>query len=141
MTIYIAIGYIFKRKTSIILPTDCVLITNISSLYIKKWIRAVCPIIEIITSAYSIILWYSFFFYFVFWHFCISFPSEISIEELQNARESESKYKQQNIEALKREKMLIRRLAAKEQEMQEYVVNTVEYFFKLYDHVLDRLQW
>lgn len=44
------------------------------------------------------------------------------IEELQNVRESESRYKQQNIEALKREKMLIRRLAAKEQEMQEYVV-------------------
>lgn len=47
---------------------------------------------------------------------------KFDIEELQNARESESKYKQQHVEALKREKMLIRRLAAKEQEMQEYVV-------------------
>lgn len=47
---------------------------------------------------------------------------KFEIEELQNARESESKFKQQHIEALKREKMLIRRLAAKEQEMQEYVV-------------------
>lgn len=46
----------------------------------------------------------------------------IQIEELQNVRESESKYKQQHIDALKREKMLVRRLAAKEQEMQEYVV-------------------
>lgn len=55
------------------------------------------------------------------------FLSEIwKIEELQNVRESESKYKQQHIEALKREKMLIRRLAAKEQEMQEYVVNCVK---------------
>lgn len=43
-------------------------------------------------------------------------------EELQNVRESESRYKQQHIEAQKREKMLIRRLAAKEQELQEYVV-------------------
>lgn len=43
-------------------------------------------------------------------------------EELQNVRESESRYKQQHIEAQKREKMLIRRLAAKEQEMQEYIV-------------------
>lgn len=51
------------------------------------------------------------------------FP-KIQTEELQNARESESKFKQQHIEALKREKMLIRRLAAKEQEMQEYVVRS-----------------
>lgn len=43
-------------------------------------------------------------------------------EELQNVRESESRYKQQHIEAQKREKMLVRRLAAKEQELQEYVV-------------------
>lgn len=48
--------------------------------------------------------------------------SKIRFEELQNVRESESRYKQQHIEVLKREKMLIRRLAAKEQEMQEYVV-------------------
>lgn len=45
-------------------------------------------------------------------------------EELQNVRESESRYKQQINEAQKREKMLIRRLAAKEQEMQEYVVRS-----------------
>ncbi|XP_055319002.1 pre-mRNA-splicing regulator female-lethal(2)D [Sitodiplosis mosellana] len=47
-------------------------------------------------------------------------------EELQNVKESESRYKQQHIEAQKREKMLIRRLAAKEQEMQEYINQNAE---------------
>ena len=59
-------------------------------------------------------------------YFCFFFIlPDLWIEELQNVRESESKYKQQHIEALKREKMLIRRLAAKEQEMQEYVVRNL----------------
>lgn len=43
-------------------------------------------------------------------------------EELQNVRESEGRYKQQFMEAQRRERMLIRRLAAKEQEMQDYAV-------------------
>lgn len=46
-------------------------------------------------------------------------------EELQTTRESESKCKQQLIDAQRREKMLIRRLAAKEQEMQEYIVSAI----------------
>ena len=62
-------------------------------------------------------------FLFQFHFLCVFFVPKIRLEELQNARESELKYKQQHIEALKREKMLIRRLAAKEQEMQEYVVS------------------
>lgn len=45
-----------------------------------------------------------------------------NLEELQSTRLSESKYKQQLIDAQRREKMLIRRLAAKEHEMQEYIV-------------------
>lgn len=57
-------------------------------------------------------------FYFCFYRF---FLCQLT-EELQNVRESESRYKQQHTEAQKREKMLIRRLAAKEQELQEYVV-------------------
>lgn len=63
-------------------------------------------------------------FYFIFYCF-------YSIEELQNARESESRYKQQHIETQKREKMLIRRLAAKEQEMQEYIVSQINQDFFL----------
>lgn len=43
-------------------------------------------------------------------------------EELQNVRESEARFKQQCTDALRRERMLIRRLAAKEQEMQDYAV-------------------
>lgn len=44
------------------------------------------------------------------------------IEELQNVRESEARFKQQYADAQRRERMLIRRLAAKEQEMQDYAV-------------------
>lgn len=57
-----------------------------------------------------------------------------STEELQNVKESELRYKQQHIEAQKREKMLIRRLAAKEQEMQEYIVSDVieKYLLKMH---------
>lgn len=57
-------------------------------------------------------------------NFSISFHKNNPTEELQNLKESESRYKQQYMEAQKREKVLIRRLAAKEQEMQEYVVRT-----------------
>lgn len=46
-------------------------------------------------------------------------------EELQSIKESESRYKQQFLEGQKREKVLVRRLAAKEQEMQEYVVSVI----------------
>jgi len=44
------------------------------------------------------------------------------IGELASLRESENKYRQQYIEASHREKILVRRLASKEQEMQEYIV-------------------
>lgn len=54
---------------------------------------------------------------------CLFMHSLIIIaEELQNARESEARYKQQCVDAQRRERMLIRRLAAKEQEMQDYAV-------------------
>lgn len=46
-------------------------------------------------------------------------------EELQSLKESELRYKQQFLDAQKREKVLVRRLAAKEQEMQEYVVSLI----------------
>lgn len=41
---------------------------------------------------------------------------------LTSLRESESKYRQQYVEASHREKILVRRLASKEQELQEYIV-------------------
>jgi len=44
------------------------------------------------------------------------------IGELASLRESENKYRQQYIEASHREKILVRRLASKEQELQEYIV-------------------
>lgn len=44
------------------------------------------------------------------------------IGELASLRESENKYRQQYIEASHREKILVRRLASKEQELQEYLV-------------------
>lgn len=43
-------------------------------------------------------------------------------DELRHVRESESRLKQQYAEAQRREKLLVRRLAAKEQEMQDYAV-------------------
>lgn len=47
-------------------------------------------------------------------------------EELQNVRDSEARYKQQFLEAQRRERMLIRRLASKEQEMQDYATQNIE---------------
>ncbi|XP_020283851.1 pre-mRNA-splicing regulator female-lethal(2)D-like isoform X2 [Pseudomyrmex gracilis] len=41
--------------------------------------------------------------------------------ELASLRESENKYRQQYVEASHREKILVRRLASKEQELQEYI--------------------
>lgn len=46
-------------------------------------------------------------------------------DELRHVRESESRYKQQYAEAQRREKLLVRRLAAKEQEMHDYAVRFV----------------
>ena len=44
-------------------------------------------------------------------------------DEISTLRESEEKLKTQQTEASRRENVLVMRLAAKEQEMQEYVVN------------------
>lgn len=44
------------------------------------------------------------------------------VGELASLRESENKYRQQYVEASHREKILVRRLASKEQELQEYIV-------------------
>jgi len=46
----------------------------------------------------------------------------IFIEELQTLRESELRLRQQHGESQRRERILVRRLAAKEQEMQDYSV-------------------
>ena len=46
----------------------------------------------------------------------------IAAEELGSLRESEEKLKQQQQEATQRENMLVMRLSAKEQELQDYVV-------------------
>ena len=45
-------------------------------------------------------------------------------DELSGLRESEEKLKQQQVEATRRENVLVMRLTAKEQEMQEYMVNS-----------------
>lgn len=50
-------------------------------------------------------------------------------EELKSLRESETKLKQQYAESQRRERILVRRLAVKEQEMQDYVVNTANYSY------------
>lgn len=50
------------------------------------------------------------------------FKNYFFIGELVSLRESENKYRQQYIEASHREKILVRRFASKEQEMQEYIV-------------------
>ena len=42
--------------------------------------------------------------------------------ELANLRDSEDRMRQQHLESTQREKVLVRRLATKEQEMQEYAV-------------------
>ena len=46
-------------------------------------------------------------------------------DEISTLRESEEKLKIQQTEANRRENVLVMRLAAKEQEMQEYVVNVL----------------
>ncbi|XP_031366041.1 pre-mRNA-splicing regulator female-lethal(2)D isoform X2 [Apis dorsata] len=46
--------------------------------------------------------------------------------DLSSLRESESKYRQQHAEASHREKILVRRLASKEQELQEYINQIAE---------------
>lgn len=48
------------------------------------------------------------------------------IGELASLRESENKYRQQYVEASHREKILVRRLASKEQELQEYINQITE---------------
>lgn len=45
------------------------------------------------------------------------------IAELTNLKEVEERVKQQHADLLLREKVLVRRLGAKEQEMQEYAVS------------------
>lgn len=44
------------------------------------------------------------------------------VAEIVSLRDTEDKSKQQHSDLLLREKVLVRRLAAKEQEMQEYAV-------------------
>lgn len=44
---------------------------------------------------------------------------------LEKAKEVEDRIKQQYAESQHREKVLVRRLAAKEQEIQDYVVSTL----------------
>ena len=52
-------------------------------------------------------------------------------EEIVGLRESEEKLKQQQMEASRRENVLVMRLTAKEQEMQEYIVSiAVPYFLR-----------
>lgn len=46
---------------------------------------------------------------------------------LEKAKEAEEKTKQQYAESQHREKVLVRRLAAKEQEIQDYVVSKLTY--------------
>ncbi|XP_015110810.1 pre-mRNA-splicing regulator WTAP [Diachasma alloeum] len=52
---------------------------------------------------------------------CLEAQSAAQEGELASLRESEDKYRQQYGEASHREKILVRRLASKEQELQEYV--------------------
>ncbi|XP_011301678.1 pre-mRNA-splicing regulator WTAP [Fopius arisanus] len=52
---------------------------------------------------------------------CLEAQSAAQEGELASLRESEEKYRQQYGEASHREKILVRRLASKEQELQEYV--------------------
>lgn len=47
-------------------------------------------------------------------------------EELQSVRESESRLKQQYAESQRRERILVRRLAVKEQEIQDYAIQITE---------------
>lgn len=47
----------------------------------------------------------------------------IILGDLNSLKESEEKYRQQYAEASHREKILVRRLASKEQEVREYAVS------------------
>lgn len=49
-------------------------------------------------------------------------------EEVQSLKDSESKLKQQYAESQRRERILARRLAVKEQEMQDFAVSFVEIY-------------
>lgn len=44
-------------------------------------------------------------------------------EEVATLKQSETTLKQQNVDAQRRERLLVRRLATKEQEMQDYMVS------------------
>lgn len=59
--------------------------------------------------------------------FFFSLPFLNLTEELQILRESELRLKQQNAESQRRERILARRLALKEQEMQDYTVSILWY--------------
>ncbi|XP_029164338.1 pre-mRNA-splicing regulator WTAP isoform X1 [Nylanderia fulva] len=52
---------------------------------------------------------------------CLEAQAAAQEGELASLRESENKYRQQYVEASHREKILVRRLASKEQELQEYI--------------------
>ena len=54
-----------------------------------------------------------------------------STEELHSIKESESKLKQQYAESQRRERILARRLAVKEQEMQDFAVSIELVVFKI----------
>ncbi|XP_077267750.1 pre-mRNA-splicing regulator female-lethal(2)D isoform X1 [Temnothorax americanus] len=57
---------------------------------------------------------------------CLEAQAAAQEGELTSLRESENKYRQQYIEASHREKILVRRLASKEQELQEYINQITE---------------
>ncbi|XP_029676355.1 pre-mRNA-splicing regulator WTAP-like isoform X1 [Formica exsecta] len=57
---------------------------------------------------------------------CLETQAAAQEGELASLRESENKYRQQYVEASHREKILVRRLASKEQELQEYINQITE---------------
>ncbi|KAF3420093.1 hypothetical protein E2986_07325 [Frieseomelitta varia] len=57
---------------------------------------------------------------------CLEAQAAAQEGELSSLRDSESKYRQQHAEASHREKILVRRLASKEQELQEYISQIAE---------------
>ncbi|KAG6801508.1 pre-mRNA-splicing regulator WTAP isoform X1 [Apis laboriosa] len=57
---------------------------------------------------------------------CLEAQAAAQEGDLSSLRESESKYRQQHAEASHREKILVRRLASKEQELQEYINQIAE---------------
>lgn len=52
-------------------------------------------------------------------------------EEVATLKQSETTLKQQNVDSQRRERLLVRRLATKEQEMQDYMVSTLTSEFPL----------